>query len=114
MRREPQGEARRWPLHPWHRYARRMVYKAAGSGREGSCVFLIRADGALLLQQRSDDVAPAGIGRWTALGGGLEGAETPLECAAREFEEETGVRLTRLRYLETVTPDEVPQLLPMR
>ena len=91
-----------------------MVYKAAGSGREGSCVFLIRADGALLLQQRSDDVAPAGIGRWTALGGGLEGAETPLECAAREFEEETGVRLTRLRYLETVTPDEVPQLLPMR
>lgn len=91
-----------------------MPYKAPGSGREGSCVFLVAADGSLLLQQRSDDVPPAGIGRWTSPGGGREAGESPRETALREFEEETGVRLERLRYLETVTPDDVPELLPRR
>jgi len=91
-----------------------MPYKAPGSGREGSCVFLIAADGSILLQQRSDDVPPAGVGRWTAPGGGREGEEDPRSTALREFEEETGVRLERLRYLETVTPAEVPELLPCR
>jgi 8-oxo-dGTP pyrophosphatase MutT (NUDIX family) len=89
-----------------------MTYKAPGSGREGSCIFLIAADGSILLQQRDDDVAPAGIGRWTVPGGGREGEESTFDCALREFEEETGVCLQRLRFLETVTPDEVPELLP--
>ena len=89
-----------------------MVYKAPGSGREGSCTFLIAADGSILLQQRSDDVAPAGIGRWTAPGGGREDGEDPRFTALREFEEETGVTLERLRFFETVTPAEVPELLP--
>ena len=75
-------------------------------------MFLIAADGSILLQQRSDDVAPAGIGRWTAPGGGREREESPRETALREFEEETGIRLERLRFLETVTPDDVPELLP--
>jgi 8-oxo-dGTP diphosphatase len=91
-----------------------MVFKAPGSGREGSCVFLIAADGSILLQQRSDDVAPAGVGRWTAPGGGREDGEDPRATALREFEEETGISLGRLRYLETVTPVEVPELLPGR
>ena len=91
-----------------------MVYKAPGSGREGSCIMLIAADGSILLQQRSDDVAPAGVGRWTAPGGGREGEEDPRATAQREFEEETGVRLARLRFFETVTPREVPELLPAR
>ena len=91
-----------------------MPYKAPGSGREGSCVMLIAANGSILLQQRSDDVAPAGIGRWTAPGGGREGGEDPRETALREFEEETGVLLQRLRFFETLTPAEVPELLPSR
>ncbi|MGE3074896.1 MAG: NUDIX domain-containing protein [Dehalococcoidia bacterium] len=91
-----------------------MGYKAPGSGREGSCVLLIAADGSILLQQRSDDVPPAGVGRWTPPGGGREGEETPRETALREFEEETGVQLNRLRFFETVTTEQVPQLLPRR
>lgn len=89
-----------------------MVAKTPGSGREGSCVLLIRSDGAILLQQRSDDVAPAGIGRWTPPGGGREDGESPRETALREFEEETGVVLERLRFSETVTPGDVAELLP--
>ncbi|HMO96086.1 MAG TPA: NUDIX hydrolase, partial [Tepidiformaceae bacterium] len=89
-----------------------MGFKAPGSGREGSCVFLIAADGSILLQQRDDDVPPAGIGRWTPPGGGREPGEDPRQTALREFEEETGIRLERLRYFESVTPDEVAELLP--
>jgi 8-oxo-dGTP pyrophosphatase MutT (NUDIX family) len=85
-----------------------------GTGREGSCVFLIAADGSILLQQRSDDVPPAGIGRWTPPGGGREPGESPRETALREFEEETGIALERLRFLETVTLEQVPDLLPAR
>ena len=91
-----------------------MVYKAPGSGREGSAIMLIAADGSILLQQRDDDVAPAGIGRWTPPGGGREDGEDPRATALREFEEETGVELTRLRFFETVTPAEVPELLPRK
>lgn len=89
-----------------------MPYKAPGSGREGSCILLIAPDGSILLQQRDDDVLPAGVGRWTPPGGGSEDGESPRETALREFEEETGVRLERLRFCETVTPDDIPELLP--
>lgn len=89
-----------------------MPYKAPGSGREGSCILLIAADGSILLQQRDDDVPPAGYGRWTPPGGGREQGEDPRQTALREFEEETGIRLERLRYFESVTPNEVPELLP--
>lgn len=89
-----------------------MPYKAPGSGREGSCILLIAPDGSLLLQQRDDDVPPAGIGRWTPPGGGREPGEDPRQTALREFEEETGVVLQRLRYFESVTPGEVAELLP--
>ncbi len=91
-----------------------MALVAPGSGREGSCVLLIAADGSILLQQRSDDVPPAGVGRWTPLGGGREGDESPRETALREFEEETGVALKRLRFFESITTDEVPDLIPAR
>lgn len=103
-----------WPSGRLWPYARRVPYRAPGSGPEGSCVFLIRADGSILLQQRSDDVPPAGAGRWAVPGGGREGGESPRDTALREFAEETGVALQRLRFLETVTPAEVPELLPAR
>ena len=39
----------------------------------------------VLLERRSDN------GRWSFLGGGADDGETPLDCAARELEEETGL-----------------------
>lgn len=77
-------------------------------------MLLIAADGSILLQQRDDDVPPAGVGRWTPPGGGREAGEEPRETALREFEEETGVVLQRLRFFESVTPDDVPELLPRK
>lgn len=81
---------------------------------EGSAVFLIAPDGSILLQQRDDPVPPAGAGRWTVPGGQREGDETPRETALREFEEETGIRLARLRFFQTVTRAEIPELIAER
>lgn len=81
---------------------------------EGSGVFLINPQGRILLQQRDDDVPPAGYGRWAVPGGRSEGDESPRETALREFEEETTVRLQRLRFFRTVTPADEPTLLSPR
>ncbi|MEX2081222.1 MAG: NUDIX hydrolase [Dehalococcoidia bacterium] len=77
---------------------------------EGSAVLLIDPAGRVLLQQRSDDHPPAGIGRWAIPGGRREGDETPRETALREFEEETGARLARLRFFGTFTRENAPGL----
>lgn len=68
---------------------------------EGSGVLLIDHAGRLLLQQRDDHSGPEGYGRWAIPGGGREGDETPRETATREMEEETGLRLQRLRFFKT-------------
>lgn len=78
--------------------------------REGSIVALFDRTGRLLLQQRDDDVPPAGYGRWVIPGGGRDGDESPRDTALREFEEETGVRLQRLRFFVTIQKHELPGL----
>ncbi len=83
---------------------------APGSGGEGSAVALFDAAGRILLQQRDDNHPPAGYGRWMLPGGGREGDETPRETALREFEEETGIRLERLRFFRSFTPDTLEGL----
>src|SRR5512140_1043680 len=76
----------------------------------GSIIFLIAPGGGILLQQRDDDVPPEGVGRWAPPGGRSEGEETPRATALREFEEETGVRLERLRFFARVSRAEEPDL----
>lgn len=76
--------------------------------RAGSAVIVIDEHGRVLLQQRDDAVPPEGYGRWAIPGGGREGDETPIETARREFEEETGIRLERLRFFATFGRDQVP------
>ena len=78
-------------------------------GHDGAIVLLMDRDGRILLQQRSDDVPPAGYGRWQTIGGGRDPGETPREAALREFEEETGVRLTQLRVMRTAGRPEFPR-----
>jgi 8-oxo-dGTP pyrophosphatase MutT (NUDIX family) len=68
------------------------------------------AAGRVLLQQRDDDLPPAGYGRWTIPGGRREGAEPPRATALREFEEETGVRLERLRFFTVASAERYPAL----
>jgi len=72
---------------------------------EGSGVILIDRAGRVLLQERDDDTPPAGVGRWAVPGGAREGDESPRDTALREFEEETGIVLERLRFFETATFD---------
>lgn len=77
---------------------------------EGSAVFLIDPAGRILLQQRDDDWPPEGHGRWAIPGGRREGDETPRETALREFEEETAIRLLRLRTWRTASRLQFPGL----
>lgn len=79
---------------------------------EGSGVILFDPGGRILLQQRDDSVPPAGYGRWAIPGGRREPGESSRETALREFEEETGIVLKRLRFFATVTADEIPGLRP--
>lgn len=60
--------------------------------RRFSSVLLVDSRGWLLLQER-DEFPEIDPERWGCPGGHLEGGETPLEGACREFAEETGVGL---------------------
>jgi 8-oxo-dGTP pyrophosphatase MutT (NUDIX family) len=77
---------------------------------EGSAVVLIDPSGRVLLQQRDDPMPPEGVGRWAIPGGHREGDESARATALREFEEETGARLTRLRFFRTFAPGALPAL----
>ena len=76
--------------------------------KEGSAVLVVDREGRVLLQQRDDNIGPAGVGRWAIPGGGREGDESPLETALREFEEETTARLRQLRHVTTYSPPGDP------
>ena len=55
-------------------------------------VVMVTPDGRLILQLRDDIPDIDNPGRITAFAGAAEPGETPLECAVRELEEETGIR----------------------
>jgi 8-oxo-dGTP pyrophosphatase MutT (NUDIX family) len=60
--------------------------------REFGAVLVVDAHGSLLLQER-DEHAPLDPERWGLPGGHLDPGEGPAAGAARELEEESGVRL---------------------
>ena len=89
-----------------------MVEMMAGSPNEerweGSGIVLVDSAGRILLQQRDDAQGPEGYGRWALPGGGREGDETPRDTAIRELEEETGLRVERVRYFRSFDQRDHP------
>lgn len=65
----------------------------------GVGVFVFAADGALLMIQRANEPAR---GKWSIPGGLVEVGETLQAAAAREVEEETGLRVEPVAMVEVV------------
>jgi 8-oxo-dGTP pyrophosphatase MutT (NUDIX family) len=69
--------------------------------RRAARVLLVDGAGRTLLLHGSDPARP-GERWWFTPGGGLDGAETPAEGAARELAEETGLRVDPAQLGEPV------------
>lgn len=63
----------------------------------------VRNCGKTLMVHRNKKHGDMHAGKWNGLGGKLEPGETPEECAAREIWEESGLRVTALRWKGLLT-----------
>lgn len=69
------------------------------------CEIIVKhTDGSYLLMQRDYQKHRGGMWELTAGGSALQG-ETPLDCAARELWEETGIQSTSLNELRRIVHD---------
>lgn len=68
---------------------------------QAACCFIQRNDGKILGVSRKDDPRAMGLP-----GGKVDPGETSEEAAARELEEETGLRATALRPVLTWAPED--------
>lgn len=66
---------------------------------------IVEREGRVLLARRKND---PGKGTWAPPGGHLDFGEEPEACAAREVEEETGLRIGRPRF-RALTNDVFPE-----
>jgi 8-oxo-dGTP pyrophosphatase MutT (NUDIX family) len=73
--------------------------------RQIATVFILRDDGAALLQHRDDKPGLRRAGMWVPPGGGLDPGESPEAGARREIREETEYVCGDLHWLETVDDD---------
>jgi len=64
-------------------------------------LILRRQDGALLLQHRDKNKYIKYPNMWGSPGGHVKSNETYLECACRELFEETGYKVSNLKFLKT-------------
>lgn len=65
-------------------------------------VYLVRTDGALLMQLRDSKPDLRHAGLWVPPGGHLSPAENMWQGALREFEEETRLRCVNLRWVSAL------------
>ena len=67
-----------------------------------SAVYLVRDDGALLLQLRDEKVGLRHSGLWVPPGGHLDSGETLEIAAIREFKEETEITCQNLHWISSL------------
>jgi 8-oxo-dGTP pyrophosphatase MutT (NUDIX family) len=85
-----------------------MVSRPAGAtteARQVATVFILRQDGAALLQHRDDRPGLRRAGMWVPPGGGVDAGEPVEVCAHREIREETGYVCGALHWLDEVDDD---------
>jgi transketolase len=75
------------------------------AARQIATVFILRDDGAALLQHRDDKPGLRRAGMWVPPGGGLDPGETPEDAARREILEETRYVCGDLHRLDAVEDD---------
>jgi 8-oxo-dGTP diphosphatase len=67
-----------------------------------AAVFVLREDGAALLQHRDDKPGLRDAGKWVPPGGHVDAGEALEECARRELREETAYSPKVLHWLSSV------------
>lgn len=72
-----------------------------------AAIFLLRDDGALVLQHRDDKPGLPLAGKWAPPGGHCEADEDVEICARRELREETGYDCDELNLLGSFLDDHV-------
>jgi 8-oxo-dGTP pyrophosphatase MutT (NUDIX family) len=72
-----------------------------------AAVFVLREDGAVLLQHRDDKPGLSDAGKWVPPGGHVDAGEAIEDCARRELLEETGYQCGDLRWVITLRPGHV-------
>lgn len=75
-------------------------------------IFLLRDDGALLLQHRDNKPGLPLAGKWAPPGGHCEAGEEIEVCARRELSEETGYQCERLHLLYSFIDKNVEHHAP--
>ena len=73
----------------------------AGESDRIGAVFVLRSDGAALLQHRDDKPGLRNGGKWVPPGGHADAGEPMIECARRELREETDYDASDLHLLES-------------
>jgi transketolase len=73
--------------------------------RQVATVFILRQDGAALLQHRDDRPGLRRAGMWVPPGGGVDAGEPAEACARREIREETSYVCGELHRLDEVDDD---------
>ena len=63
----------------------------------------IEKDGKYLMLHRTKKENDLNHDKWVGIGGKFEENESPEDCLLREVKEETGLRLTRYRYVGIIT-----------
>ena len=63
----------------------------------------IERDGQYLMLHRIKKAHDENRDKWIGIGGKFEPGESPEDCVLREVREETGLRLTQVRYCAIIT-----------